>query len=96
MDSHTLMLVGTLLIGVVGAVIFFASQPAPTKTRSAQGGLKPRGTRFIATAVQPRSALSQTACAALSRSHLALQKTCTPSERHWHGRATTATLSEGG
>ena len=88
MDSQTLMLVGTLLIGVVGVVIIFASQPAPTKTRSAQGGLKPRGTRSLATAVQPRSALSQFACAALSRSHLASQRICTLSERHWHGRAT--------
>ena len=35
MDSATLLLVGTLLVGVVGVVVFFASQPAAPKKRSA-------------------------------------------------------------
>ena len=43
MDSQTLMVVGTLLLGLVGAAIFFVSQPAPVKKRSAGAGLKPRG-----------------------------------------------------
>ena len=43
MDTSTLVVVGTLLIGILGAVAFFASQPGPAKSRSAKGGLKPRG-----------------------------------------------------
>ena len=46
MDSTTYAIVGTLLLGLVGAAAFFLMQPAETKTRSAKGGLKPRGARW--------------------------------------------------
>ena len=43
LDTTTLVMIGTLIVGVVGALVLFASQPGPTKKRSAQGGLRPRG-----------------------------------------------------
>ena len=43
MDSSTLLLAGTVLLGLVGAAVFLLSQPGETKTRSVKSGLKPRG-----------------------------------------------------
>ena len=45
MDNTTLAIVGALVIGLIGAAAFLLSQPAEVKTRSAKGGLKPRGVR---------------------------------------------------
>ena len=42
-DTTTIVIIGTLIVGVMGALVLFASQPGPTKKRSAQGGLRPRG-----------------------------------------------------
>jgi hypothetical protein len=45
METPTLVMIGTVVIGIIGAIVFFASQPAPAKKRSAGGSLKPRGER---------------------------------------------------
>lgn len=43
LDSTTMVVIGTLLAGVLGAIAFFAMPQPAKKTRSSGGGLKPRG-----------------------------------------------------
>ena len=45
MDSQTLVIALTVIVGLVGAVLFL-SQPGEVKTKKAKGGLKPRGEQF--------------------------------------------------
>jgi hypothetical protein len=44
--EQTLVLIGTIIVGVVGALIFYTMQPEPAKKRAKgnSGDLKPRGT----------------------------------------------------
>ena len=42
MDWST-TIIGTIVLGLVGAAVFLMMQPAQVKSRAAKGGLKPRG-----------------------------------------------------
>ena len=41
--DQTYVIIGTVILGIIGAAIFVLAQPTQTKTRSAGGGMKPRG-----------------------------------------------------
>lgn len=43
--DQTYLIIGTVVLGIIGAAIFVLAQPAQNKTRSAGGGMKPRGER---------------------------------------------------
>ena len=43
--EQTYLIIGTVILGIIGAAIFVLAQPAQTKSRSAGGGMKPRGER---------------------------------------------------
>ena len=45
MDNSTLLMIATLMLGLAGVAAFLLMQEAPTKTKTAKGGLKPRGAR---------------------------------------------------
>ena len=68
-DNSTMLIAFTLVIGVIGAAVFFLSQPAPVKKRSKGGDLKPRGA--------PRRLPRRDAFAYTSR---AAETSCAPAE----------------
>ena len=41
--DNTVLAVATIVLGLVGAAVFFLSQPAQAKSRSTGGSMKPRG-----------------------------------------------------
>ena len=41
--DNTLLAIATIVFGLVGAAVFFLSQPAQAKSRSTGGSMKPRG-----------------------------------------------------
>ena len=41
--DNTLLAIATIVLGLVGAAVFFLSQPAQAKSRSTGGSMKPRG-----------------------------------------------------
>ena len=38
--DQTYVIIGTVILGIIGAAIFVLAQPTQTKTRSAGGGMK--------------------------------------------------------
>ena len=43
MEDNTTVIVITVVLAIVGAAVFFLSQPASAKSRSTGGSMKPRG-----------------------------------------------------
>ena len=41
--DNTVLAIATIVLGLVGAAVFFLSQPAQAKSRSTGGSMKPRG-----------------------------------------------------
>lgn len=41
--DNTVLAIATVVLGLVGAAVFFLSQPAQAKSRSTGGSMKPRG-----------------------------------------------------
>ena len=43
MESSTLLILTTVVLGLIGVAYMVAAAPGPTKTRKGKDGLKPRG-----------------------------------------------------
>ena len=59
MENTTLLMLGTVLMGVIGVAYLILAQPPATKKRATKGGLKPRGMRFCVPVPSHRYSLTQ-------------------------------------